>query len=347
MSFRLPNDRPLSILALTRTVPERHLTWKLRIGLLAPHLENYNIRVFAHQLPRDPQEKTRFLQQVGKFDIVWLHRYTSWPWEISRLRELGQHLVFDIDDPVGYSASNWGNVSLSRWLKFRATVSHSSAIFAASDGLVELASKQHRRVRLLPLCADPYSHQLKVTPRGSHEPLRLLWVGNKSTFRYLETVRTQLETIGRTGLPVELVVVGHSELKLSHLRVTNLRWSPAVEREQFERCHVGLAPLTIDRWTQAKATLKPLQYLANGMPFIGTPVGVNHRFARSGTQGLLAHTPDEWLSAVRMLEADEQQRQAMGQRGVDYVMARHSPEVLAERAAREFWALASDVAVAA
>jgi glycosyltransferase involved in cell wall biosynthesis len=300
----------LSILALTRTVPERHLTWKLRIGLLAPHLENYNIRVFAHQLPRDPQEKTRFLQQVGKFDIVWLHRYTS-------------------------------------WLKFRATVSHSSAIFAASDGLVELASKQHRRVRLLPLCADPYSHQLKVTPRGSHEPLRLLWVGNKSTFRYLETVRTQLETIGRTGLPVELVVVGHSELKLSHLRVTNLRWSPAVEREQFERCHVGLAPLTIDRWTQAKATLKPLQYLANGMPFIGTPVGVNHRFARSGTQGLLAHTPDEWLSAVRMLEADEQQRQAMGQRGVDYVMARHSPEVLAERAAREFWALASDVAVAA
>ena len=67
-----------------------------------------------------------------------------------------------------------------------------------------------------------------------------------------------------------------------------------------------------DRWTRAKAALKPLQYLASGMPFLGHPVGVNVRLADGGRNGVLADSPAEWAEAVSRLAADEGRRGTLG-----------------------------------
>ena len=337
------DPRPLRVLALTRTNPARHQTWKLRVELLMPHLAQHNIQVDARWFPVERRAKSAFLAALPRYDLLWLHRYITWPWELARLRGVADRLVLDVDDPVGMSSSNFANFSLTRCLKFRATARGVDAVLAASDGLVALASAHQRNTTLVRLCADPASHSMTARPRGADEPLRLLWLGSRSTFKYLEQVRPHLEAIGRGGRPIELVVVGHQTLQLAQLRVHNLAWSPEAEREQFARCHVGLVPAADDRWTRAKATLKPLQYLANGMPFIASPVGVNVRIADEERNGILASTPEQWAAAAARLEADEATRRGMGQRGIAYIRAHHSPEVLADQVAHVFRALTSTV----
>ena len=333
--------RPLRVLALTSTNLEKHLTWRLRVELMLPHLREHGIEVDALWIPKEPGRAKAFFASLGRYDILWLHRRIFWPSELRQLGRVAPHLVLDIDDPVDRSSSSLFNFSLPRCLKFRATARRCSAILAASDGLVDLARAFNRATHFVPLCADPDCYTMRSNPRWPGEKLRLLWLGGKSTFKYLEQKSAHLDAIGRVTDKVELIVVGHSRLQLRHLPVTNVPWSPASEKEQLARCHVGLVPMANDRWTRAKAALKPLQYLASGMPFIGSPVGVNLRLADDGRNGLLADAPEDWVQGVSQLERDESMRRAMGQRGVEYIRRYHAPEVLAEKLVEVFQRLAA------
>ncbi|MCL6501424.1 MAG: glycosyltransferase [Pirellulales bacterium] len=329
----------MRIAALTSTNCQRHLTWRLRVELLVPHLEQQGATVEPWHLPRSPAARHKLLTSLRGYDIIWLHRHTFWPRELKLLDRCGAPVVLDIDDPVGYSSSRPFNFALARWLRFRATCRHASAVMAASPALVRLAAAHNAHVYYVPLCADPAAHSMQVQPRCAGEPLRLLWVGSRSTFKYLYAARRQLEAVGRACPQVELIVVGHEQLSLRHLPVHNHRWTPEVDREQLARCHVGLVPIADDRWTRAKATLKPLQYMANGMPFIGSPVGVNVAFAAEGRHGLLANRPAEWVEAVQRLEASESLRQEMGWAGIENIRRCHSPEVLSSQVHAVFAAL--------
>lgn len=329
----------MRVAALTSTNTQRHQTWRLRVELLVPHLEQRGVRVEAWHLPRARAARRALLECLDGYDIIWLHRHTFCSRELRLLARCSAPVVFDIDDPVGYSSSRPFNFSLGRWLRFRATCRHAAAIMAASPGLVRLATAYNPNVAHVPLCADPAAHSMQVRPRRPGEPLRLLWIGSPSTFKYLYAARRHLEAVGRACSNVELIVVAHQSLSLRWLPVQNLPWTPENDREQFARCHVGLVPLADDRWTRAKATLKPLQYLANGMPFVGSPVGINILLAGGGLHGLLARTSAEWVEAIRRFQADEAMRQQMGLAAIEHIRRYHSPEVLAMQVFQVFSAL--------
>jgi glycosyltransferase involved in cell wall biosynthesis len=336
----------LRVLALSSTNQQKHQTWRLRVGLLLPYLAERGIEVQTQGLPRDRSERLALFDGLRGYDLVWIHRSLLWPSELRRLREVARHLVLDIDDPVCYSSTKFANFSLPRCVKFRATTRASAAVVAASDGLVELARRFNANTVLLPLCADSPSYSMQPRRRLPGEPLRLLWLGGKSTFKYLAQVRPQLEAVGWACPQTELVVVGHARLELASLPVENRPWSVEEDRAQLARCHIGLVPLANDRWTRAKAALKPLQYLSSGLPFIGSPVGVNRRLADDGRNGLLADSSAEWIAAVRQLQQDEELRYRMGGQGVEYVRQHHAAEVLAERLAKVFCGLGAETMAA-
>lgn len=329
-------DRPLRVLALTRTVCEHTLTWRLRVEVLLPWLQDRRIEVDAGRLPRRSADLPEFCRERQGYDLLWLHRVTFWPSELRLLKTLAPRMVLDIDDPVGLSSSRPFNFALNRYLKFRATARAADAVLGASEGLCELARPYCENVHHVPLCCEPDAYSLRAAARRNGEPLRLVWLGSRSTFKYLDALRPRLEEVGRQVGNVALTVVGHSSLSLRHLPVTNLPWSPANDQDTLRSGHVGLAPVRADRWTRAKASLKPLQYLASGMPFVGNPVGVNVPFAGSGSRGLLADTTAEWVDAIARLERDEDARFAMGERGIEYVLEQHAAAPLAGQVADVF-----------
>jgi glycosyltransferase involved in cell wall biosynthesis len=332
-------DRPVRVLALTRTNCAHTFTWRLRVEVLLPYLAGQGIEVETRRLPREPAEFAAFCREQRGHDVLWLHRLIFWPSELRLLAPMARHMVLDIDDPICYSSSRPFNFSLTRCLRFRATVRRCAAVLAASDGLVELAQALHPHVVLVRLCAEPERYVQRPCPRRPGEPLRLLWLGARSTFKYLAQARPHLEAIGRRCPEARLIVVGHSRLELRHLSVQNVPWSPDSEAEALRSSHLGLVPMKADRWTRAKAALKPMQYLASGMPFLGHPVGVNVHLADGGRNGLLAGRPAEWGAAVAALAGDEERRLRMGGNGVEYIRRFHTAEVLAARVARTFRAI--------
>lgn len=340
MSMHTPSGPPLRVLAITGTTITKTPTWRLRVEILIPLLRGHGIEVTPLHLPREHNTIRACLDATSPFDVAWLHRKILWPSELKRLERKVRAIVLDIDDPVNISSSRFAHFSLPRCLKFRATARRSAAIVAACDGLVDIARRHNPNVYYEPLCMELEQYSLAPRSRAAGEPLKLLWLGGPSTFKYLEQIRPHLEMIGKALSHITLTVVGHSQLVLENMPVTNLAWSPATERTELDSAQVGLVPLADNRWTRAKAALKPLQYLASGMPFIGSPVGVNKRFADGGRNGLLAKTPDEWCAAVKRLEQDEDLRQRMGQNGVEYVRKNHAPGVLAAKVAEVFHSVA-------
>jgi glycosyltransferase involved in cell wall biosynthesis len=332
----------LKVLALTSTDPELSATWQYRVQSLLPHLQRQGVHVETARLPRRKPTVAEFLSGWSGFDVVWIHRRLFWPAELRALRCVAARLVLDIDDPVKYSSTALFHFSLGRFLRFRATARAVDALLCASDGLVELARPFNPNALFVPLCCEPALHPMCARQRRSDEPLRLVWVGSRSTYKYLDGARLCLEEIGKACKGVELVVVGHTRPVLNNLPVTFVQWRPGEDHAALARCHVGLVPMESNRWTRGKATLKPLQYLASGLPFIGNRVGVNHRLADAGRNGILADSPPEWVDAVQRLKSDEERRFQMGTSGVDYIRQFHTPEVLAARVAAIFRSLTQD-----
>lgn len=330
--LRATNGTPMRVIALSRKLDSAtDDTFRLRVDQFRPLLKERGVVVDAAAIPRSGREKRRLFSTLGDYDVAWLHRHTMWRSDIDQLAKQVSAIVFDYDDAICHSPTNRFGWSIARALKFRSTLRRCSLVFAATERLVELARPHVRDVRLMRLAIDPARFTNTVRPRDPEEPLRVLWLGGKKTFAFLARIAPALSDLGRLGGRVQLVVVGHSPLSVKGLSIENLRWSPEVEARELTRCHVGLAPLPSTPFARGKATMKPLQYMASGMPFLGEPVGHSVALAGDGARGILIHSPRDWARAIESLADDERRRQAMGQAAVHYFLSHHTPHVLLDQ----------------
>ena len=99
-------------------------------------------------------------------------------------------------------------------------------------------------------------------------------------------------------------------------------------------CHVGIMPLPDDEVSRGKCGLKALQCMATGRPVVVSPVGMNSEIVRSGDNGFLAATTDEWVEALTKLAADKQLRARLGRNARATVERGYSAEISAAKFAQ-------------
>ncbi|MEO6026934.1 MAG: glycosyltransferase [Candidatus Binatia bacterium] len=94
---------------------------------------------------------------------------------------------------------------------------------------------------------------------------------------------------------------------------------------------VQLAPLRLgDPFTDAKSAVKYLEAAALGVPTIASPTDAFRRAIRSGENGLLAATPDEWETQLGSLIDDAGARRRLGNRARDDVFLHATPAAQAD-----------------
>ena len=64
--------------------------------------------------------------------------------------------------------------------------------------------------------------------------------------------------------------------------------------------------------------------MAAGLPVVANPVGTNPEMVIPGVTGFLAHTPDEWSEALRLLASDPELRHKLGSAGRRLVEEKYS-----------------------
>lgn len=77
-------------------------------------------------------------------------------------------------------------------------------------------------------------------------------------------------------------------------------------------CDVGIVPLELTPFNQAKSDLKGLEFAALGVPFVASPTGPYRSLADSGA-GLIASKPKQWRAMVRRLLTDDVYRRELGE----------------------------------
>jgi glycosyltransferase involved in cell wall biosynthesis len=87
-------------------------------------------------------------------------------------------------------------------------------------------------------------------------------------------------------------------------------WAPAVAT-----MGVGLAPLADTDFNHAKSWLKPLEYMACGVPWIGSPRTEYVKLHRLTGVGLLADEPRDWYARIKRLVTDGEFRREQSAAG--------------------------------
>jgi glycosyltransferase involved in cell wall biosynthesis len=269
-----------------------------------------------------------------KFDVAILQRRLLSKPELSLLRRNTRHLVFDFDDALwlrdSYAAR--GLTSGRRLTRFESTIQAADVVIAGNEFLAAQAQQfaEPRRVVVIPTCINP-----DLCPRSHHGPrqadVRLAWVGSSSTLRGLERFAGTLEALGREVPGIRLKLICDRFFSLSHLAVERCGWNWATEAFEIAASDIGIAWMPDDDWSRGKCGLKVLQYMAAGLPVVANPVGVHVEMIRHGETGLLATTPEEWISAIRRLASDAALRARMGEAGRHVVETRYSVARGAER----------------
>ena len=110
-------------------------------------------------------------------------------------------------------------------------------------------------------------------------------------------------------------------------------WTVERDAEDFRSLDIGVYPMADDAWSAGKSGLKAVQYMASGVPFVMSPVGMCAAMGLPGTTHFLATTDDDWLIALRRLLTDAPLRRRMGREARAFAEEHHSIDRYADRLA--------------
>ena len=335
---------PLHILAVTNkpgsaSYEQRILNW---IEPLAAQGVHVNTQVWPARTRLDPlginrrQAIRRLLREAGQADAVWWHRNLLREPVAQQVRAAARCWVIDYDDPLCYSSKNGGQPSATRAGRFAATVGRVDAVLTASLYLADLAGQYQKPedVHIVPMAVDLPESVVPHEPKTSG-PLTLLWLGSRSTQRYLMAIA---EVFAALPFDFTLRIVGGDAVELPGVKVDCRAWSHEEQGLALREADIGLCPMPDTLWTRGKCPYKVLQYMSYSLPWVGSAVGENLTMATDAQapRGLVADSTTAWVKALTQFAGDAALRQRMGDNGRDYVERVHSRTALAARLTH-FW----------
>jgi len=190
-----------------------------------------------------------------------------------------------------------------------------------------IASYAHGVV--IPTVVD--TKRFRPAPRPDDATPVIGWVGTHSTYPYLERLLPVFERLA-SEVPFRLRIVGSGSARIDvrGMEVEARRWSLDREVDDFQEIDVGVYPIADDAWSACKSGFKAVQYMATGVPFVMSPVGVCATMGDAGRTHLLAVTDDEWHAALLRLLTDPEARKAMSVAGRAFAEAHYDVEPQAD-----------------
>jgi len=299
----------MNVLVLTNN-PARP-SFRQRIEVNLDLLQRKGINCEVARYPANPLARYRLLRRCATFDLVFLHKKKLNFVEAPVLRRFSRAIIYDFDDAVMYKPKSPQRYNVSNQMRFRLTVKSADLVIAGNVYLAEHARKFNPNVEILPTGLNTDDYKVPSEPKRDGK-VRLVWIGSRSTLRYLTEIKPALEEVGSRFHNVVLRQICDDFFELQKMPVERCLWSEQTQIADLVTSDIGLAPLPDNPFTRGKCGFKILQYAAAGLPVVASPVGVNREYVRENITGLLATDSSQWVDGISTLVQNPDLRGSMG-----------------------------------
>jgi glycosyltransferase involved in cell wall biosynthesis len=237
-------------------------------------------------------------------------------------------IVLDIDDPIWLPEQSQVPGVLSkvrRWPgKVHWLLRHATLVICGNHILAEYVTSLGGQARVVPNAVDTGRLRPSARSQAAGAPPLVGWIGSHGTYPYLEAILPSLEEVGRRA-PFRMLVVGSGRpsVPIEGVQVDVRRFDLGREVDDFASLDIGLYPLPDEPWAAGKSGLKAVQYLAVGVPYIASPVGIVAEIGVPGVTHFLANDAADWRAALISLLEDQQLRAEMGAAGRRHAELNH------------------------
>ncbi len=212
--------------------------------------------------------------------------------------------VIDIDDAVYHRFQNTKFKFLNSItiFKFKKIVSMSKCTFAGNQYHIDFFSSKNRSNYYFPTVIDTNKYK-NFLAKTKYRNFTVVWIGTPSTSIYLKEIEKELQVLNLDH-NINFVFIGFGNITLNNVTYKNISWNEETEIQEISKCHVGIMPLSIDKWVLGKCAYKILQYMACQLPVVATSVGVNKIIIKNDYNGLLVKNNKDWVEKILNLKND-------------------------------------------
>ena len=271
-------------------------------------------------------ERFRVLREAARHDVIVLFKTIGFAeFELKLLRRGNPRIVFDFDDAVMFREQKHQRPLRDEdFQKFLRTLKYCAVVVAGNDFLASFAEACGRRTTILPTPVDVEKYHVKRHVDGSG--LTVGWLGLSDGLAYVRHIQPALRRLNKQFPNLKLKIVSDKPLRLDDIKIDNQIWRAETEQQNLASFDIGIMPLWDSVWTRGKCGYKILQYMGVGTPVVASDVGVNSQIIKSGENGFLARTEDDWVKSIAALIDNAELRRRFGLRGRELVEKEYSIE---------------------
>lgn len=256
---------------------------------------------------------------AGRFEIFFFQWAVVPEWVLDKISANKAKIIFDFDDAV----------FLKKPRETEYMIRHADHVIAGSHYLYEYAKKHNASTIFMPNAVELRDFSWRPATR---RPVRIGWIGSRSTVENLSLVSSPLNELKRRGHEFELLVAGCGRgFAMADLSpAIGLKVIPAYRYDDIPAIlsdiDIGIMPLYDSPWERGKSAMKAILYMAAYKPVIASSVGEATYVIKDGYNGFLVKNDREWETALEKLLLDEGLREKMGRAGRKYAEENHSLE---------------------
>lgn len=272
--------------------------------------------------------------KVRDYDLIMVQREAMFfgPEIFERLFETlsGRPIILDLDDAtyVRYVSPSYGRLgsALKFFGKTDRLIRRSAAVTCGNRLIAEYAESKGARAVVVPTVVD--TDVFRPTAKANPKPV-IGWIGTHSTYPFLEKIFPVMTELSKAyDFTLKIVGSGRGEIRIPNVEVENLEWSLEREVADFQSLDIGLYPIfpsasASEEWLKGKSGFKAIEYMAVGVPFVMSPVGICAEMGIPGVTHLYANDASEWYDALSRLIESADMRRTMSAEARAYSVANY------------------------
>ena len=231
--------------------------------------------------------------------------------------KLKKPVIFDFDDaiflPIGdpshlFSRNLFFQNLVKKTLKIHHMIKMADEVTVGNKYLAEFAKKFSNHVSIIPTVIDT-NRYYPLKKKKKNKIVYIGWMGTSGNLKYFKSILSTLKKVSQSHPNTQLIICSDKFLLKDDLNsvipTKFIQWESKNELKTLHKFDIGIMPIEDNEWTRGKCGFKLIQYMASGVPAIGSDVGMNKEIINDGINGLLAKNESEWTRKLNLLINDE------------------------------------------